>query len=242
MSKQVACRITKISQLTKTIRQVIVEAPLTAKTGFKPGQWVDFWPTGFENPGGFSISSSPNELPKIELAIRTSPHPVVKWVFSDKCIEGENIQVAIGGEWFLKKRKKNQKRIILVAGGVGINPILSMLRNLSADDDKWKDIILIYSARNWEDILYKNEVLEMMEFLPQLRIHIYLTQVDHIPTIEMGQVQVQKGRLTKESFNFNDITSSEESVAYLCGPPQMSETVSDWLQDSISEINFEKWW
>ena len=58
---------------------------------FQPGQWVDFFPPQFENPGGFSISSAPNQLPEIELAIRQSEHPVVKWVF-DSCQAGQDIQ------------------------------------------------------------------------------------------------------------------------------------------------------
>ena len=51
---------------------------------FRPGQWVDFFPPQWERPGGFSISSSPDDLPQIELAIRQSPHPVVEWVFQNE--------------------------------------------------------------------------------------------------------------------------------------------------------------
>ena len=106
-----------------------------------------------------------------------------------------------------------------------------------------KDIILIYSARNWEDILYKDEVLSLMKFLPQLRIRIYLTQVTsgEMPSSNLDQVQFHSGRLAKENLYFNEF-SPDECVAYLCGPPQMSENVSDWLNGRISEINFEKWW
>ena len=97
MSNQIACRITKVRQLTKTIRQVMLEPQTTNlnQPSFKPGQWVDFFPKNFENPGGFSISSAPDDLPNIELAIRSSPHPVVKWVFSDNCKENEIIKELI---------------------------------------------------------------------------------------------------------------------------------------------------
>ena len=96
MSNQIACRITKVRQLTKTIRQVMLEPQTTnLKPSFKPGQWVDFFPKNFENPGGFSISSAPDDLPNIELAIRSSPHPVVQWVFSDNCKENEIVKELI---------------------------------------------------------------------------------------------------------------------------------------------------
>ena len=96
MSNQIACRITKVRQLTKTIRQVMLEPQTTSlNPSFKPGQWVDFFPKNFENPGGFSISSAPDDLPNVELAIRSSPHPVVQWVFSDNCKENEIVQELI---------------------------------------------------------------------------------------------------------------------------------------------------
>ena len=54
-------------------------------------------------------------------------------------------QIAIGGEWYLKRRKPHQTRLLLVAGGVGINPILAMLRHLAHMDDAWeRGLILSY--------------------------------------------------------------------------------------------------
>lgn len=91
---QVACKITRVKQLTSSVRQLILEVPTSqvSKVKFTPGQWVDFWPPKVENPGGFSISSAPGNLPQIELAIRDSPHPVVKWIHSENCQEGSSVQ------------------------------------------------------------------------------------------------------------------------------------------------------
>ena len=58
--------------------------------------------------------------------------------WNEKVIEKYQKKIAVGGEWFLKPRKKNQKRLVLVAGGVGINPILSMVRQLASNDDGWE--------------------------------------------------------------------------------------------------------
>ena len=76
------------------LRQLILDVPPTelSKVSFLPGQWVDFWPAGFEQPCGFSISSEPHMLPQMELAIKQSPHPIVEWIHSDKCSENQIVK------------------------------------------------------------------------------------------------------------------------------------------------------
>ena len=48
--------------------------------------------------------------------------------------------MAVGGEWFLQRKNGNEQNLLLVAGGVGINPILSMLRHLVVDEDSWQNL------------------------------------------------------------------------------------------------------
>jgi predicted ferric reductase len=137
---------------------------------------------------------------------------------------------------------------LLVAGGVGINPILAMLRHL-VTGNSWPEIELIYSAQNWEEILYKREVLELMTQLPQLKIIIYLTSPLQplIPTsdsisvssAQSSRIKIHFGLLSEASFKDK---YCKNTVAYLCGPPLLSDSVSEWLSDSVTDINYEKWW
>ena len=64
---------------------------------------------------------------------------VEKWEKNGEKIQIKD-QIAIGGEWYLKRRKEHQSRLLLVAGGVGINPILAMLRSLVYDDNLWERV------------------------------------------------------------------------------------------------------
>ena len=98
----------------------------------------------------------------------------------------------------------------------------------------------MYSARNWDDILYKEEVLELMRHLPQLHATIHLTDSDVIEsTSPVDRVRVQSGRIEKEHLTR---ISGEDTVAYLCGPPLLSEALSEVLTGTVDEVNFEKWW
>ena len=40
----------------------------------------------------------------------------------------------------MKRKNKNEKNLLLVAGGVGINPVLSMLRHLVVEKDSWENL------------------------------------------------------------------------------------------------------
>ena len=99
----------------------------------------------------------------------------------------------------------------------------------------------MYSARNWEDILYKEEVLELMSQCPQLYTTIHLTHsTAALPDLSAyDRVRVKTGRINRD--HLLDM-SDKSTVAYLCGPPLLSESVSDVLEGQVDEVNFEKWW
>ena len=54
------------------------------------------------------------------------------------------VKIAIGGDWYLKERKDHQSNLLLVAGGVGINPILSMMRHLAVSRHSWENGFLLF--------------------------------------------------------------------------------------------------
>jgi len=241
MIHQVRCKIARVTQLTSTVRQLILRVPEESvpHVQFRPGQWVDFWPSGYDRPGGFSISSSPIDLPEIELAIKYSPHSVVQWIHSESCTPDEHVTIKIGGEWFLKEKRENEKCLLLVAGGVGINPILAMLRHLGRNpSESWEEIRLVYAARNWDDILYKDEVMEVMSQLPQLSVSIHLSdESEHFEPPQVDRVEFHRHRLKSSDLVRFDV---KHTVAYLCGPPKMSDAVNSWLNSAA--IHYEKWW
>ena len=48
-------------------------------------------------------------------------------------------KIAVGGDWFLKEKEPDDRKLLLVAGGVGINPVLAMLRHL-VSGNSWERI------------------------------------------------------------------------------------------------------
>ncbi|CAK7233087.1 hypothetical protein SBRCBS47491_008488 [Sporothrix bragantina] len=135
----VLSKITLVGSLVRILRLQIPESGPDIQ--FLPGQWVDTFCPGIAKAGGFTITSAPSKATAasseryIELAIKKSPeNPAAAWLWQDQqTILGQILQIRIGGSFvFPPPRapaslvKNRSARIVFVAGGVGINPLISM--------------------------------------------------------------------------------------------------------------------
>ena len=180
---------------------------------FLPGQWVDFKPLPSSSwkhrdgcnktAGGYSLTSIPHSLPQIELAIqRSNYHPVTDWVTSH-ARPTDLVDVRVGGSFTYKSgadsmakstgenehqrvEVRTSDRLLFVAGGVGINPLFSMIQHWHYLDQTKQNrknscAILLYSGRAREEFLFVNELDKLMKEKPdQLRVICTTTQGQQI--------------------------------------------------------------
>lgn len=148
---------------------------LTQTCQFLPGQWVDTYCPGIAKAGGFTITSSPSKAAAasstgggadryVELAIKTSPdNPAAAWLWqAPPTILGATLQIRIGGSFVFPPpaappsfAQDGAARVVFVAGGIGINPLISMASYLgelhAARSDKERcrgpEVVFLYSVR-----------------------------------------------------------------------------------------------
>ncbi|KAK2788018.1 hypothetical protein FQN53_004215 [Emmonsiellopsis sp. PD_33] len=166
---------------------------------FLPGQWLDVHVPSIPQAGGFTITStprdslrsppsnirnkidnSPTEEPYIELAVQKSPsNPPAAWLWRPRDeILGQELSVRVGGSFTWPPADvplEKIGRVVFVAGGVGINPLISMLSHIFQTPSSLPQlppIHLFYSTRlpstpaKGEDITtHLNQIL----FFPRLR-------------------------------------------------------------------------
>ena len=99
------------------------------------------------------------ETGTIQLAVKKSTWPPAAWIHTH-CQVGSKLSIRVGGDFYYEVPPKSQDvpEMLLIAGGVGINPLLSILRHITptAATSPSKNIItLLYSAKNSEEILFK---------------------------------------------------------------------------------------
>jgi len=133
------------------------------RTGLQPhvaGQHVDVRltaPDGYQAQRSYSIASRPGEE-QIELAIEHLEDGEVSAFFHDIAKPGDSIELRgpLGGHFVW--RAENGGPVLLIAGGSGIVPLMSIVRAWSAAQST-TPVLLVYSARTWEELVFRDELL-----------------------------------------------------------------------------------
>lgn len=124
------------------------------------GQHVDVRltaPDGYQAERSYSIASAPG-AEDIELAIERLEDGEVSAYFHDVARPGDTIEVRgpIGGHFVW--RAEDGGPILLIAGGSGIVPLVAIVREWSGAEAK-TPLLLAYSARTWEELVFRDELL-----------------------------------------------------------------------------------
>ncbi|XP_076986165.1 oxidoreductase NAD-binding domain-containing protein 1 [Tamandua tetradactyla] len=244
------CGAADESPSVKRLRLLVADKDFS----FKAGQWVDFFIPGVSVVGGFSISSSPKLLEQeriIELAVKYTNHPPVLWIHNQCALDSE-VALRVGGEFFFDPQPEDASRnLVLIAGGVGINPLLSILRHSADLHREWANkgsgyeigtIKLFYSAKNTSELLFKKNILDLVnEFPEKIACSLHVTKQTTQISAEL-KPYITEGRITEKEIREH---ISKETLFYICGPPPMTDFFSKQLENSHvpkQHIYFEKWW
>lgn len=247
-----SARVSGVMNESEAVKRLRLEVP-HPDFSFRAGQWVDFFIPGVETVGGFSICSSPGLLQRegvIELAVKNTHHPPAHWIHT-KCSVGSQVAVRVGGNFYFDPQPSDPVvDLLLVAGGVGINPLYSILLHAAdllrhADGHRYTPghTHLCYSAKNTNELLFKNTIIDICHERPdRFSCNLHVTQQSSDIEQELQPYTIS-GRISEEELQ--RYVDSERTLCYLCGPPPMIEKVSSDLQRfglPEDRILFEKWW
>ena len=181
-------------------------------------------PRVLEEEHPFTIASSPTEASCLEFVVRTT---------GDWTRQLNNLRpgdkVAIQGPFglFSHLRLAAEKEIIMIAGGIGITPMLSMLRYMADHKDPRK-ITLIWSNKTRKHIIYPHAFQNLEAQLNGLRILHVLTRD--------SEFNGEKGRLEHSILKRLTSDCSNSAAVFVCGPDQMMKVVCN----SLTYLGFPK--
>jgi ferredoxin-NADP reductase len=212
-------RVGKIASETpsvKTIRLLSASGDGDIPFTFVPGQFLNvaFWIGGARMNRSYSISSSPSHRDYVELTVRREPRGAVSRHIDDLLKAGDQIEAGgpVGRFTFDGTEADS---IVLIAGGVGITPMMSIARYLT--ERTWPgDIFFIYGCRAPEDFIFKNDVAALERVNPKLHVAAVMSRA------EGTDWKGLRGRITKELLAqvVPDLASRR---IHLCGPPPMMD-------------------
>ncbi len=185
--------------MTPSVRKLSLTASNTALS-FQPGQWVDFFIDGVDIVGGYSLTSTPTSLPELELAVKYSQHAPAHWVHTSASV-GDVVEIRPGGSFFWDA-EQHPPPLILVAGGIGITPLMSILRtaadHASKQQSEWSaphTIQVLYSVRNAQEALFLHELQEIQkQFAGGCHLQVHVTGPRDQPAMS-DAVEKQHGRI-----------------------------------------------
>jgi ferredoxin-NADP reductase len=228
-------QITAITPATPSIHALRLAIPDPAFR-FLSGQWVDLSieVDGTTHTAGYSITSSPIHPGAIELAIKASArHPVARWVH-ERARVGDRVKVSQGQGPFVYLPEMSDN-VVLIGGGVGITPLLSIFRHVR-DAALPTQAHLVYSVSDSREILFREELEAAVRDHDNLHVSLTVTQPD-------PRWHGLTGRIDPVKLHALDVP--DDTLYYLCGPQGMVEDMSALLHDlgvPMNRIIFEKWW
>ncbi|KAI1759716.1 hypothetical protein GGR53DRAFT_128155 [Hypoxylon sp. FL1150] len=268
--------LAEVKEINEQIRLFRLE--LSTPLRFLPGQWLDVYVPGISKAGGYTITSSPSKARPsassgdpgfVELAVQKSPDPPAAWLWQDPdtTIYAE-LRVRVGGSFVwpppgVNIRGPPLRRAVFVAGGVGINPLMSMMSSLAEGPSVPFEVQVLYSlkddgTRQAGRLLFLERIAGMFrEGRLKGRLQLFLTGGEGGDGAVVcgegdgdGKVPFCARRMTIDDVAaaVGNVAERRFTVTYVCGIPTMTDefvrklTESKGLGMEPHRVLCEKWW
>ncbi len=176
----------------------------------------------------YTISSSPSKRDYCEITVKRDGR--VSSLLHDTYAAGSRLQVS-GPMGRFTFNDEDADEIVMVAGGVGLTPLMSKLRYLR--DTRWPGRIdLIYSARSGREVIFEEELRELAQIAANIHVQVTVTGDDLAWLGARGRLDA--GRLAALVPNITD------RLVHICGPTEMAAATQKMLRElGVSDSRIE---
>jgi len=214
--------IERIEQRTPRVKSFFLRAPIARHDA---GQHVDVRltaPDGYSTQRSYSIASVPGD-DTIELGLERLEGGEVSTFLHDVAVPGDTIELRgpVGGHFIWRAELGGP--LLLIAGGSGVAPLMSILRSRRAFAPG-TEALLLYSARTRDDLIFRDELLEMERADSHFELVVVTTREVPHRSVDLGV------RLDGESLR-SILTKWGRAPAhvYVCGATAFVELVTKAL-------------
>jgi ferredoxin-NADP reductase len=211
--------VVEIIDETPKVRSIVLDVP--EWIGHRAGQHVDVRLTaedGYQAQRSYSIASAPEDQ-RLALTVEGVPDGEVSSYLVGELRTGDMIELRgpVGG-YFVWEADMGGP-LLLIAGGSGIVPLMSMLRHRNASGAE-VGAKLLYSSRSWEDVIYRDELERLASATHGPEVVHTLTRSQ--PPGWTGYARRVDGQMLAETA----WPASGMPSAFVCGPTPFVESVA----------------
>ncbi len=198
---------------------------------FSAGQHIDVRltaPDGYQAQRSYSIASAPERVGCIDITIEQLEDGEVSPYFHQVVEPGDQIEIRgpIGGPFTWRASRGDE--LLLIAGGSGIVPIMSILRHRAAAGTASSvPAALIYSSRSFHHIIYRGELDDM--YAADSKFHLFHTLTRRQPSNWSGggrRVDLPMMRDALVKLRAVEGSNGRRTMCYICGPTDFVETAA----------------
>jgi CDP-4-dehydro-6-deoxyglucose reductase, E3 len=210
-TKRLPCRIERAVPLSHDVMGLFLRLPIAEEFKFEAGQYIDIL-----LPGGrrrsFSIASPPHDARPLELHIRR----IAGGEFSERLFH-EDMRAALLsiegplGTFTYRPHLSQAPRMLLIGGGTGIAPLLSILRHL-VENGIERDMQLFWGVRSECD-LYAHATLEQLSRRA--------ASFTYVPVLSEASPEWRGATGWVHEAALKDIDDLDAIDVYAAGPPAM---------------------
>jgi ferredoxin-NADP reductase len=216
--------IARITPETTKVKSLTLTLPEWMR--HRAGQHYDIRLTaedGYQTQRSYSIASEPEREGEIDFTVERIGDGEVSTYLHDVLLPGDQMEVRgpIGG-YFVWEAGLSPEPLLLIAGGSGVVPLMSMIRHRVAVQAK-NPTALLYSSRNFEDVIYYNELEKLRAANGGLQIFHTLTRSQ--PAGWQGYARRIDENMLKEVAG----PLGGGVQVFICGPTLMVESAANAL-------------
>jgi predicted ferric reductase len=190
---------------------------------FSPGQfgWLTLWGSPFRitaHPFSFSSSAAAADQ-RVEMTIRNLGD------FTSRIHQvSVGQRIYLDGPYGAFTIGNPADMHVLIAGGIGVTPMMSMIRTLADRGDK-RPVILLYGSKDWDSITFREELEALKQRLDLTVIHVLANP----PADWTGE----QGFINAEMFKRHLPPPYAGHEYFICGPNVMM----DAIEKALAEMN-----
>ena len=228
-----AATVLEVEMISSTVARLVVEPDRDiGPVSFMPGQYVHLSIPGSDQTRSYSFANASFETERYTFYIKILEQGAMSGYLSREAKSGD--QITVTGPFGRFYLRPVQRPVLMVAGGTGLAPMLSMLDTMVAQDEVNYPIQLLYGANRPDELfgldqiaMYKNQGLD---------ISTELSIVD--PDTNWNGITGYTTDLMRSEF-----LNGGDCDVYLCGPPPMIDAAETWLSENGldgSKVHAEK--
>jgi len=216
--------VTEITQQTPDVKTFRVEAPGGGKLfEHKPGQCAMLSVPGISE-AMISITSSPTNTEYMEFSVKKCGC-LTEWLHAMEV--GQMITVrGPYGRHFPVYDELLGKNLMIVAGGIGLAPVRSVINYVRDNRDKFGTVDIVYGSRSKDDLVYYDEIVSEWMNTPGFNVHLTIDNPQEGWDGHVGFVP-----------NFvKELNPDLDKTVLMCGPPIMIK----FTLGGLMELGFKK--